>query len=186
MRRAHRDILSKFGRRTMAKPRVSIRIDLETGERIGPAKIALLEAIKAQGSISGAARLLGMSYRGAWLRVNAINQALSEPAVTANPGGRNGGGAAVTQVGTQLVEPYHAVEAHVQAAASGEIQAICGSRGLARHPPEGGTAPVEEGARSCCRDVTQCGRDHCSSEARLTRAGVLGRIYRVFSGGGIK
>jgi molybdate transport system regulatory protein len=74
----------------MTSARLSIRIDLASGDQIGPSKIALLEAIRAQGSISGAARSLGISYRGAWLLVKAINQAMREPAVTAETGGRNG------------------------------------------------------------------------------------------------
>jgi hypothetical protein len=39
-----------------------IRIDLANGDRIGPGKIALLEAIRTKGSISEAARHLGMAY----------------------------------------------------------------------------------------------------------------------------
>jgi len=50
----------------MAGPRLSIRIDLASGDRIGPGKIALLEAIRSTGSISAGARLLGMSYRRCW------------------------------------------------------------------------------------------------------------------------
>jgi molybdate transport system regulatory protein len=60
----------------MADTRLSIRLDLTSGDRIGPGKIALLEAIQATGSISAAARRLGMSYRRAWLLVDQINQAL--------------------------------------------------------------------------------------------------------------
>ena len=75
---------------------VAIRFDLETGERIGSREIKLLEAIQTQGSITGAARSLVTSYRGAWLRIRQINHALREPAVSASPGGRRGGGAAVT------------------------------------------------------------------------------------------
>src|SRR5882724_4524736 len=67
----------------MTDNRLSIRIDLVTGDRIGPGKIALLEAIKAAGSISAAARKLDMSYRRAWLLVEEINAALSKPAVAA-------------------------------------------------------------------------------------------------------
>ena len=44
---------------------VSIRLDLPNGNQIGPGKIALLEAILAEGSIRAAARYLGMSYRRA-------------------------------------------------------------------------------------------------------------------------
>ena len=72
----------------MAGPRLSIRIDLASGKRIGPGKIALLEAIRSTGSISAGARALGMSYRRAWLLVEEINNALREPAVTAETGRR--------------------------------------------------------------------------------------------------
>jgi Bacterial regulatory helix-turn-helix protein, lysR family len=77
----------------MVDTRLSIRLDLTSGNRIGPGKIALLEAIQATGSISAAARRLGMSYRRAWLLVEQINDALQQPAVTAAIGGRQGGGA---------------------------------------------------------------------------------------------
>src|SRR4051812_50227451 len=77
----------------MPDTRLSIRLDLTSGDRIGPGKIALLEAIQATGSISAAARKLGMSYRRAWLLVEQINKSLQEPAGGAAAGGRPGGGA---------------------------------------------------------------------------------------------
>src|SRR5277367_1088096 len=75
----------------MAGTHLSIRIDLPSGNRIGPGKIALLEAIQSTGSISAAARSIGMSYRRAWLLVDEINQTLREPAVTAEIAGARGG-----------------------------------------------------------------------------------------------
>lgn len=60
-----------------------VGMDLTDSDSIGPGKIALLEAIRAEGSIAAAARHLGMSYRRAWLLVESINNGLSEPAVTA-------------------------------------------------------------------------------------------------------
>jgi molybdate transport system regulatory protein len=54
--------------------RLSIRIDLENGDNLGSEDVALLEAIRSQGSISGAARSLGISYRCAWLWVDHINE----------------------------------------------------------------------------------------------------------------
>jgi molybdate transport system regulatory protein len=64
----------------MAGTEVSIRIDLESGGRIGPGKIALLEAIDKTGSITAAAQSMNMSYRSAWLLVDEINHLLREPA----------------------------------------------------------------------------------------------------------
>ncbi|MGB8628952.1 MAG: winged helix-turn-helix domain-containing protein, partial [Xanthobacteraceae bacterium] len=90
----------------MASPRLSIRIDLASGGRIGPGKIALLEAIRSTGSISAGARSLGMSYRRAWLLVDEVNRTLREPAVTAETGGRRGGGAVLTPVGERVIALY--------------------------------------------------------------------------------
>ncbi|EJW10889.1 DNA-binding domain of ModE [Rhodovulum sp. PH10] len=108
----------------MTPTRLSIRIDLPGGGRIGPGKIALLEAIRTAGSISAAARTLGMSYRRAWLLVEEVNRQLRSPAVTTEAGGRHGGGAALTRAGEQVVDLYHAIEAHAHTAARSEFRAL--------------------------------------------------------------
>jgi molybdate transport system regulatory protein len=108
----------------MAGAHLSIRIDLQTGDRIGPGKIELLEAIRSTGSISAAARSTGMSYRRAWLLVEEINRALREPAVTAETGGVRGGGAVVTPVGERVIGLYRAVELQARTATGGEFRAI--------------------------------------------------------------
>jgi molybdate transport system regulatory protein len=104
--------------------RLSLRFDLSPEARIGPGKIALLEAIRSAGSISGAARAIGMSYRQAWLLVHEINHALLEPAVRTEAGGARRGGARVTTIGKRLVELYRSIESLAQAAAEDEFQAI--------------------------------------------------------------
>jgi molybdate transport system regulatory protein len=108
----------------MADNRLSIRIDLVNGDRIGPGKVALLEAIRATGSISAAARRLGMSYRRAWLLVEELNAALREPAVSAVIGGPRGGGAAITSVGEQVIDLYRAIERSAHTSASEEFRAV--------------------------------------------------------------
>jgi molybdate transport system regulatory protein len=112
------------GTEHMAGTHLSIRIDLASGSRIGPGKIALLEAIRSTGSISAAARSIGMSYRRAWLLVEEINRALREPAVTAETGGPGGGGAIVTPTGERVVGLYRTIESQARAAAGGEFRAI--------------------------------------------------------------
>ena len=59
---------------------------------IGPGKIALLEAIDRTGSISAAARALGMTFRRAWFLVETMNSAFRDPVVKTSVGGREGGG----------------------------------------------------------------------------------------------
>jgi molybdate transport system regulatory protein len=65
-----------------------------------------------------------MSYRRAWLLVDAVNHALREPAVTAETGGRTGGGAALTPVGERVIGLYRTIEAHARTAAGGEFRAM--------------------------------------------------------------
>ena len=118
----------------MAKTHLSIRIDLASGDRIGPGKIALLEAIRSTGSISAAARSLGMSYRRAWLLVEELNRVFGEPLVKARPGGAGGGGAALTPAGRRVVALYREAERKMRAAAAKEIAGI--ERSLAEAPDE--------------------------------------------------
>jgi molybdate transport system regulatory protein len=108
----------------MVDTRLSIRIDLTSGDRIGPGKIELLDAIRSTGSISAAARRLGMSYRRAWLLVEEVNETLHEPAVAAATGGRKGGGAVLTPVGEKVIELYRSIESIARSSAAREFRAI--------------------------------------------------------------
>jgi molybdate transport system regulatory protein len=108
---------------SVSDPRLSIRIDL-AGGRIGPGKIALLEAIRDTGSISGAARKMKMAYRHAWTLIEEINKVLGQPAVSTEIGGGRGGGATLTRVGAQVVGIYHAIESGAHGAVADEFKAI--------------------------------------------------------------
>lgn len=101
-----------------------IRLDLAPGGRIGPGKIALLEAIAATGSISGAGRRLRMSYRRAWLLVEELNRVFTEPVVATQLGGSQGGGAKLTPLGRELVAQYRAIEAEAAQAADARVAAL--------------------------------------------------------------
>ncbi|WP_198376884.1 winged helix-turn-helix domain-containing protein [Neoroseomonas rubea] len=104
----------------MTRPLLSLRIDLPQG-RIGPGKIALLEAIAREGSISAAGRALGMSYRRAWDLVDALNRIAGTPVVVASPGGARGGGASLTEAGRGLVADYRAIEQAADMAAEDRL-----------------------------------------------------------------
>ncbi len=83
-----------------------IRVDLGADDRIGPGKIALLRAVKAEQSISAAARAIGMSYRRAWLLIDSLKKSFGVPLVETHIGGRARGGAQLTALGEAVVEAY--------------------------------------------------------------------------------
>lgn len=73
---------------------LKIKIQFYCGDEIamGPGKADLLDAIRVHGSISGAGRALGMSYRRAWLLVDVMNRCWKESLVETTPGSSQGGG----------------------------------------------------------------------------------------------
>ncbi|QEI09116.1 LysR family transcriptional regulator [Pigmentiphaga aceris] len=88
---------------------------------VGPGKIALLEAIQVHGSISAAARSLGMSYRRAWLLIEELNKALNSPATSSEQGGQRGGGSLLTPVGAEIIRLYRAIERDAYQACADDI-----------------------------------------------------------------
>jgi len=81
---------------------------------MGPGKADLLDAIGEAGSIAGAARRMGMSYRRAWLLVETMNQSFKTPLVLAERGGPRGGGTRLTEAGREALRRYRAMEAKAQ------------------------------------------------------------------------
>lgn len=108
------------------KVRVQFRLRMHRGDDIavGPGKIDLLEKIEATGSITAAARVLGMSYRRAWLLVDTMNRCFRTPLVEAEAGGRRGGGARLTKLGSEVIERYRRIERSAARAAAADIRAL--------------------------------------------------------------
>lgn len=104
--------------------RLSIRIDLPGGGRVGPGKVALLEAIGREGSISAGGRALRMSYRRAWALVEELNAAMGTALVVATTGGAGGGGARLTPAGAGLVASYRAIERQATALATRQMAGL--------------------------------------------------------------
>ena len=109
-----------------AKPSVKFRMRVSVGEviAVGPGKIALAEAIQQTGSITAAARLLGMSYRRAWLLVDQLNASLKQPAVRSAIGGERGGGSELTERGVELVRLYRRIERRAAKACAADLESI--------------------------------------------------------------
>jgi molybdate transport system regulatory protein len=94
----------------MPAPAIRFRIDFAAHSSVGPGKICLLEAIRDAGSLSQAARTVGMSYRRAWLLVESLNQSFRQPVTVASTGGKDGGGMLVTEFGDALIRNYRELE----------------------------------------------------------------------------
>ncbi|MBR0644967.1 winged helix-turn-helix domain-containing protein [Plastoroseomonas hellenica] len=103
---------------------LKLSIVFGSGARIGPGKAALLESVRDTGSISAAARGMGMSYKRAWLLLDSMNQAFAEPVVTAASGGMRGGGAQLTSFGAELLERYRRMEEQAAALAADDLAAL--------------------------------------------------------------
>ncbi|WP_259295157.1 winged helix-turn-helix domain-containing protein [Paraburkholderia sp. DHOC27] len=122
--------LSAAAARTTASaktaPEVRFRMRIRTGETValGPGKVDLLEAVREQGSISAAARSLGMSYRRAWLLIDELNKSLKSPATVSEQGGQSGGGCVLTPVGETIVRLYREVEAQAQKSCAKQISEL--------------------------------------------------------------
>ena len=105
-------------------PALSLRIDIDDDERIGPGKIQLLEQIRESGSISAAGRAMDRSDKRAWDLVDEVNRICRQPAVDRQTGGKNGGGAALTPFGESLVAHYRKIERDAATAVRKELAAL--------------------------------------------------------------
>jgi molybdate transport system regulatory protein len=120
--------------------RVLLRLYLTSGTPLGPGKVQLLEAVRDLGSISAAARTLRMSYRSAWLRIDSMNAAFRTPLVRTTLGGRGGGAAVLTALGTKVVRRFRSMEAATRRAVASDLAAL-----------EKGLRPDRRGRRSPAR-----------------------------------
>ena len=115
---------------------LSLRQRVQFGNAIamGPGKAELLQRIGDCGSISAAARQMGMSYRRAWLLVDTMNQCFRSPLVETAAGGSGGGGARITLLGEQVLALYQRIEQKTRASVADELAEL--ERNLAPAPPE--------------------------------------------------
>ncbi|HVT45335.1 MAG TPA: LysR family transcriptional regulator [Thermoanaerobaculia bacterium] len=104
--------------------RPRIRIVRGAAVALGPGKAALLAAVEDCGSISEAARRLGMSYRRAWDLIDTMNAEFREPLVVTRTGGRRGGGASLSDAGRRALALYRAMEEKAKRAIEAEMRAM--------------------------------------------------------------
>jgi molybdate transport system regulatory protein len=104
--------------------RVRLHIHLDGEHSLGPGKVELLEGVREHGSISAAARAMGMAYRHAWEMIDDLSQGFGRPVVETASGGHAGGGAALTKFGEELVRRFRAMETATNRAIARDLRAL--------------------------------------------------------------
>ena len=81
------------------------------GQPLGGAdRVALLEAIRDTGSMTRAAKAVGISYKTAWDRVQGMNNGAGRPLVERTAGGAGGGGTVLTAYALSLIAAFRELE----------------------------------------------------------------------------
>jgi len=96
------------------KLRGKIWFEEEAGHLFGRGRAELLEAIEREGSIQGAARRMGLSYRHAWTMLKTSEERWGRKLVCTTRGGRSGGGSRLTEAGRVLLSAFRRVEAQME------------------------------------------------------------------------
>lgn len=81
---------------------------------LGVGKVRLMELIDELGSISQAAKTLGMSYKRAWSLIEEVNKIGNLPYVTKEVGGAGGGHASLTDAGRKAIGQYRELETELR------------------------------------------------------------------------
>lgn len=93
-----------------AQAEATLNLHFASGLQLAADGVRLLEAVAAQGSITGAAKAVGISYRTAWQRIESLNNLAEAPLVERATGGAAGGGTRVTAAGERLLAQFHTLE----------------------------------------------------------------------------
>lgn len=91
--------------------KIKSRVWIETRDHvlIGEGRVKLLKAIEAEGSLSKAAKSIGMSYKKAWTLIDSMNKSAKEDIVISSVGGQKGGGTLVTEYGKNLIDKFETI-----------------------------------------------------------------------------
>lgn len=81
---------------------------------LNPLKTQLLKEISKNGSLSGAAKNMEISYQHVWTMIDEMNRTAPSPLVLKQRGGNNGGGAEITSYGEKMLREYFVIQAHIK------------------------------------------------------------------------
>jgi molybdate transport system regulatory protein len=100
-----------------------LRVTLSDSFYVGPGRADLMELIAQTGSISEAAKRMGMSYKRAWSLVQALNEGFGAALIETARGGKEQG-AALTDAGREVLERYRGMQEATRKAIARDVEAL--------------------------------------------------------------
>ncbi len=109
------DITPKFPDTSALVAHAFLWIESPAGRFLGKGRVELLEKIMEHGSISKAAKAMGMTYKKSWDLISSMNSQSAMPLVLTQTGGGGGGGAVVTEAGQQAISLFKGLRQRLDA-----------------------------------------------------------------------
>jgi len=105
------------------KPAFKVWLENEGGSYVfGEGPFTLLQKVQEMGTLSDAAKALGMSYRHAWGLIKQVEALVGEPLLETRKGGKvGGGGARLTGAAKDFLEEFSRVKENVSRASLDEF-----------------------------------------------------------------
>jgi molybdate transport system regulatory protein len=104
--------------------RSKVWIEVDGEPVFGRGRRFLLEAIETHGSINRAAEEVGISYRKAWCHIRAMEQRLGVQLVERHTGGKNGGGALITEEARVFLTKFEQMETDIREVVDKKFKAL--------------------------------------------------------------
>jgi molybdate transport system regulatory protein len=121
---------SHSGRNIEIRSKLWIEVD---GEPVfGRGRRFLLQAINTYGSINRAAKEINISYRKAWSYIKAMEERLGIKLVERHAGGKNGGGATLTEEAREFLKKYEMMEEGIREIVDKRFRRIFGEETVRR------------------------------------------------------
>ena len=103
----------KINNKKTDKPGIRLKVYVRE-DMVGGGKLELLRIVGETGSISSAAKIMGLDYKRAWFLLDTLQRCFKKPLFLTNRGGGSSGGTSLTELGTQLIEKFNKTDTEVK------------------------------------------------------------------------
>jgi len=103
----------KINNKKTDKPGIRLKVYVRE-DMVGGGKLELLRIVRETGSISSAAKIMGLDYKRAWFLLDTLQRCFKNPLFLTNRGGGSSGGTSLTELGIQLIEKFNKTDTEVK------------------------------------------------------------------------